>query len=814
MDRRPARLNRLTRLALVTALLLVGAGCDEKPAAPPSGAGRLVSDAQRNAYAAAGLRLESRRAGSVEPGTPGATAPHVVTALVPPPPAIPVAERVLFSGALEADALLAPFAPPDDGPTRGLVLRDESPPDPTSFDFLSGAATSGGLVARPSPPPPPPTPGSLAAVVPAPPPPSVPGSVAADLPPPPPPVHADDFQQGGASAVPRFVAHDGLALYAEPDVTSDVLLTMQRADRVFVMPEAPVLAGGQVFVRAQAADRAPYPVGWIPLHWLYTVPVATTQDTLDVSLRYGLIAKKISSFMQDTFYRGCDEMPAYPQEEGQDAPELVDTDGIPASERYDCGELPVGDIYSTTRKRIQTVPLDTPAVDTKVLKIDAMHFDVPIDLYRLDEQTRGDDYAIADLRTAYGSTFSPDVEAIRLYNQFPDVEHDEKVRVHPSDAWFQLSRTAPAGVDHEGALAYVNACFALPGGKLRAATFGVDITIDGPFSSSHVEAISLGAMEFSSFRVCTTAAVEERHGDLGSVVSNEAPSYLRIQFLRATLSGVELRYVEGVNLFGDFSDTHELLLGSLLGLLNEVMTSNAFNLGPFLWSHFVEEKLEDRLYAALVDVGLRLENALPNPEQALHTACDRLMPASYAQPSSPYYPLYLQCQESTHVATIEPQPLPEWSSCFDGEGFARANDGRRWKSGGADSYVYATGESTPAHPGGIEVIERPWWVNGCRFAVEVETRAAEPFWPVLECAAKTTDRRLNDDALAGLGGVLGSECQLPAVKMLCDLYGDGDDLVAMWTDTLGFVPPVNGALGFCGLYDALKPDDGVLDYTE
>jgi hypothetical protein len=28
------------------------------------------------------------------------------------------------------------------------------------------------------------------------------------------------------------------------------------------------------------------------------------------------------------------------------------------------------------------------------------------------------------------------------------------------------------------------------------------------------------------------------------------------------------------------------------------------------------------------------------------------------------------------------------------------------------------------------------------------------------------------------------------------------------------VPAVNGAFGFCGLYDSLKPDDGVLDYTQ
>jgi len=36
----------------------------------------------------------------------------------------------------------------------------------------------------------------------------------------------------------------------------------------------------------------------------------------------------------------------------------------------------------------------------------------------------------------------------------------------------------------------------------------------------------------------------------------------------------------------------------------------------------------------------------------------------------------------------------------------------------------------------------------------------------------------------------------------------------MWSESLGFVPDVDGAFGFCGLYDSLKPDDGVLDYTQ
>jgi len=793
-----------TRFALTASLLLFTApGCDERsttaPATAPPGAGSVATDARRAAYAAAGLRLEARRDARADDGQPTVDAPFALSALVAPSPKIRVAERLLFAGAAEADALLAPFADPDDDPKpRGFGLKagTKDPADPSSFDFL--AAPASGLVAVPFSPPPP----------------SGPGGYAADLPAPPPPVGADGFADPGAPAVPRFVAHDGLALYAQPSVAAATLMTMERADRVFVMPEAPVLAGGQVFVRAQAADRAPYPVGWIPLHWLYTVPIATTEDTLAVSLRYGLVAKKISTFFAENFYRGCDAMPGYPQDAWENAPTLVDAASIPASERYQCGELPVGEIASATRKRIATAPFDTPEVDEKLLKIDGMHFDVPIDLYRLDQQTRGDDYEIADLRTAYGSTFHSDVETIRLYNQFPDVEHDEKVRAHPSDAWFQLSHSAPAGVEHQGALAYVNACFVLPGGRLRAATFPVDITLQGPLSSSHVEAISLGALDFSSFRVCTTAAVEELQGDIGSVVSNEGAPYLRIQFLRATLSGVDVEFIEGVTLFGDFSDNHELLLGTLVGLLNGVMTSDAHDFGGFLWRNFFEAKLEQRLLAALVDVGLRLQDALPNPEAALHTACERLMPDAYKSPASPHYPLYLQCLESTQGAAITPEPLPEWSSCFDGDGFARANDGRRWKSGGSTTYVYATGEATPAHPGGIEAIERPWWVNGCRFEVEVETRAAEPFWPVLECAAKTTDRRLNDDALSGLGAALGSDCQLPAVKMLCDLYGDGDDLAGMWSESLGFVPDVDGAFGFCGLYDSLKPDDGVLDYTQ
>ena len=54
---------------------------------------------------------------------------------------------------------------------------------------------------------------------------------------------------------------------------------------------------------------------------------------------------------------------------------------------------------------------------------------------------------------------------------------------------------------------------------------------------------------------------------------------------------------------------------------------------------------------------------------------------------------------------------------------------------------------------------------------------------------------------------LQQRCLTPAVGMLCDAYGEGDDLVELWTDELGFEPNVDGVFNFCNWYDSLTAPD-------
>ena len=57
-----------------------------------------------------------------------------------------------------------------------------------------------------------------------------------------------------------------------------------------------------------------------------------------------------------------------------------------------------------------------------------------------------------------------------------------------------------------------------------------------------------------------------------------------------------------------------------------------------------------------------------------------------------------------------------------------------------------------------------------------------------------------------------SRCLTPAVGLLCELYGEGEDLIEMWSEELGVEPNLDGYTSFCDWYDTLTAPD-LPDFT-
>lgn len=632
----------------------------------------------------------------------------------------------------------------------------------------------------------------------------------------------------GGQTVVRHVANDDLPLLSGASFGASVELQLRRGDRVFVFDTLPVRSDGAWFVQVQLADRGGHPVGWVPLPWLYEKPVATQSGSLDFNATYGLFSKQIAGFIENTFYAACTNYPVYPQNALFSLPQY-DSNVLPSARNYRCGEFPVGETYSNSHKHVTTVDFTTPGFkhDGKLFKVDIapIPLSIPIDMLRLNGQTRGKNYNVRDLSTAWSSAGTADVSQFRLYSRFPNHERqavfetDDAVRVHDSDFWFNVTYEPPAGVTEE-ADAYVNSCFYLPGGKLESQRFGTDIkltTKSVKTRTSHITGVEFGAVEFSRFRVCTTAAVRQRSqsapnsdGIIDHLAPNATPAPLTVHFVRGTIEDIDIRYQGQPHLYGNFDPLHNAILSTMMDVLGAVLRDGlpfsiagkdlSGGVGPLIWQGWMKGALEQQLLNQLDVIAARFTGSLPDPKSALRRACDLIMPASYAALSSPFYPLYQQCLEATadvQVDAIVPPTLE--SSCYERGTFARASDGKSWTSDQDTEDLYIFSDA----PGDVMTIKRPFWVNGCRVRAEAQTEAMSEWWPLLQCMADVVDRDVNYGlSPAAISANLQSQCLKPAVKMLCELYGEGDDLIGMWTgQDADFAPP--GTFGFCGYYEEL-----------
>jgi hypothetical protein len=628
----------------------------------------------------------------------------------------------------------------------------------------------------------------------------------------------DGFGSLGPALPVRYAMSDGLDLRAAPDFASAVVMELDQGDRVFVLDTLPVPAsGGHAFVQVQVADRSPYPTGWMPLHWLIQVDPRNTAGTLDPKATYGLFGRLARDFITERFWKGCDTYPVFPHDAVFfQTPTVVDA-SIPAATRYDCGELPVGTIESATLKHVTTYDFATPAfqkeiVGVTLLDIESIPFEIPIKLHRLPWQTRGEDYTVVDLSTGWYQQFgdsSADPTEHSRYARIPGVLEEEAVRVHDTDFWYNLTFAPPEGVEDIDAEAYLNVCMALPGVRIRGGYAPMDVTIHALAATSHVTGVSWGAFDLSPFRLCATAAVSTEPGDPQGDFTTGPQAPLRLRLLRASLHDLSIQMVEDAELYGHFEGVHGLAILALTEFVNDVLQGTGV-LG-LVYEAYFQEGLEAELLSWLNDMASDLAQGLPDPDEELADACD-LMPAAYADPTHRYYPIYRHCLDAVHAAGIQLASNADEaaSACHaDPDAYGRANDVTSFTSPEDDDDLYYVGDEGGGMPDAT-LVQRPWW-NECGLESELDTVVPDDYWPVLECASETMEDALNYQMSNGAAqNRLRSECLIPTVKLMCDWYGEGDDLIELWS--ANGAPAPGNTFGFCDWYDSLTAPD-TPDYT-
>lgn len=613
--------------------------------------------------------------------------------------------------------------------------------------------------------------------------------------------------------VERWVFADGLPLRTRPESTASTLALLDRNERVFVTNTAavPRSSPSAIFVEVQTADRSPVLTGWMPLHWL---SVGTTHDSsgqVNLSLRYGLLGRQLSDVISGAFYSGCNKYPDIPHDSRvawQGPPALSNPGSIPYARRYDCGELPVGDVVSASWKSVRDETINVPPVDLPGLQIVPGSLTIPVQHSRLPQQTRGS-YSVQELNAAQPFNSAAPTRTHESYRVHPDhALLDDYVRVHDTDAWYKVSWTPPASAPHAVGDAFVNVCFQLPGGQIRGAPIPTDIHIDGLVSESRVTGIDWGRVEYSSFNLCATVSIRDvRHlGTRGLDYLHAEQNPFRVEVLNASLRGLDIWVRDTPDVSGNFAPLHYNVALGLESFLHNLLTHDAV---PLLFDLFMRYRLEDLAVDLLSDFATRLEAALPDPDAPLDGACD-LLPGAWSTAASSFYPLYLHCREAAQAASTSVftnTALERQQLCYSPGARARAFDGKLWDDDEHDEvemeYEHAqTGLNVPV------TMPRPFWL-GCGPRFSAQTTAMGGYWPLLSCMGKVADDAVNYQwSTARTNEEMEGVCTTPAAGLLCQVYGDGEDLDAMWTARYGVSPNLGGIFGYCAWYEELtRPDD-------
>lgn len=594
---------------------------------------------------------------------------------------------------------------------------------------------------------------------------------------------------GGGTPI-RFVAASDLPLRTAPQANAGVVREMGAGERVFVLPTLPQTdaSANLVFVEVQAADVPPYETGWIPLHWLYDVDPTPSEDTIELRPTYGFMAKQLARGVREAFYGDWCDYPETPHSTW----DAIHPQGEPSTVlQAGCGELPMGVATAYGHRRV----LDREQTLAGFTDDVVVHTRFP------NQRRSQSGYEMLDLRENFFGV--PDeVSTIHEYSLFPGHETDDYVRVHDTDLWFNVSAAPPTGIAATGAEAYFNFCFRLPGVVLEVDPFRIDAEIAGIYVGS----VAPGAIGVEPMSVCATAAIDEYEPDTDFLTTAPSARPLALTWLHAAVRDVGLYVEEGVTVNGGNGGAISTAVLDWAGDLASALVHVGTNQTPWVFDEYFAESVETALVRVMNDLTAPALDGLPDPEGWVKNSCDRFL-GVYDDPSSRYYHLYRHCVDATQPVDIElfagggPNPA---SVCHDPDVYARVNDGRQWSSWSDDQHLFMT-ESA-----GSIFMDRPLWATQCGVTSRITTEAADVFWPVMDCLEEELEETLAFDRFGSLTNDAQQACLLPTLAMLCDAYGEGDDLEALWSGG-GALPEVSEYLGFCGYYEAVldaQTEDG------
>ena len=658
----------------------------------------------------------------------------------------------------------------------------------------------------------------------------------------------------------RYVCCSQLPIIINPNLPPDelfaddnVVAVPEQNEVVAVFDDLPVYNGEQLFVRVQRSGGQHYP-GWFPLFWLHEVSSQPVQTKVDTGVSYKAIARAIRKMTESVFYNHC----ASQVHPAGGEPTFGSSGG---NADYECGELPAGNKTNTkvfkgnTFKYLTHIPknLDSITIEQKKNDFHAigyhdnddtpeMEFTIPFYLGGINTQSRADwDSPIATLD-------DPDYEFFtRTYWQYQS-QQDDKVRVHPMDWYFKTYYDPNASNPHHA----VNFSLRvnLPGIDIYSPWFDKELVfwydpIIGWYKDIHFSAIRLGGVKIDEIplqidgRIVLSATEESQNTDFDQAFTTDPNTRVGVEFTNVEFTRIPyVRFYDGISLqVSEFDDSMVLwaLVDIFLESVDKALLKSPSNIGASLFWLAMQDHLNGALLDALNELKPKLTKVFDTPRALAQQACGAVMPAGYKTKLSPYYAFYRQCRD--FAATINNEGFVDNGllPVQQQQAFSQSPD--LWANVNVGGLGWGdTSQKKQAWPCVDDscttlYIDRPWWTHyepnynllgGSKFSpanysysshlggkvqYQASGQVLRHYWHFVQCLIPEADRTLNtylDESPEILTERLQTNCKLPALDTLCKLYGEGEDLEALWEARWGYTPPLSGYAMYCAWADELR----------
>ena len=669
------------------------------------------------------------------------------------------------------------------------------------------------------------------------------------------------FQGSEQNYVLRYVCCSQLPIIQDPQLAPDQLFSdnnivaiPKQDEAVAVFDDLPIYNGKQIFVRVQRS-QGQHLWGYFPLFWLHEHPSPVEPTEVHANASYMAIARGIRTLIEEGFYQGCNQ----PHPAGGEPWDVPDEAGA-----YQCGEFPLGSAddviqvqghnfrYLTHIDRVeepQTIDPPQEAIDYPRFgfwdndPVEGVDLHIPFYIGPLATQRRAnDEYNLVELTDPKYQFYA------RTYWQSDEAQADENVRVHPMDWYFKTYYPDDAS-DHPKEV-HFSIIAELPGFEVYSPWFEKEIVLFynggllGGYKEARTSEISLGGMRMDELPLRIDGKVTLKTAQNGDPVDDFVQNlgyvgveFTDVQFLRVPA----ITFYDGIRLkFKKMeSSLLNLAIDLLVGTLNGVLGSGTENgsFGGLLFWQAAQGDLRDDILDQLKDFAPTLTQIFGDPRSRATDACSTVMPAAYKTPLSPYFAFYRNCVDFAgtinDLSFINPPDVPvqaAGSFSESSDAYAQVNLGAiPWGSAETGSKTYFCPSSDS--PDGCSItFQRPWWARfdphyvigaelftpggysyywgtGVRAAARASGETVAAYSHFLSCLIPETDSAYNYNpwiTQQTLQGKLQTACQLPALETACELYGEGEDLDALWEARWGYTPNLSGYANFCARAEALR----------